>query len=681
MIKPNQLHKAVAQIEELDPELAEELRGIRESSRYLEEADNLRPILRPAVEEGIEEAMDAGLELETIVLRVGRPVLTIDASKPLLEINEVESRFWKQKLENVQDMLVSTISAVGRIELQNHPNYEWVGTGWLVAENIVVTNRHVAKVFGRRNGQGFVFRQLLDTPVTSAIDFLKEQHNPAKFEFELIKIMHIEDDQGPDIAFLEVRPVSGTRLPSPVRLSAGIGDDKADVAVIGYPAKDSRIPEQDLMQKIFGDVYNVKRLAPGKITGVSSNRLYHDCSTSGGCSGALVLNLQRGEAAGLHFAGRFLESNYAVPASVVAKRLQAVQQSVRKPVSLYTPPAVPDVPEKEVVAADPVPSVNAQTFNFNIPLQITVSVGSPTLVAANGTTQPAVQKEEEPDAFYTEGVPEDYDDRKGYDPSFLGEDFEVPLPAIADHRKQKDVLYYDRDGRQEAELRYEHFSVVMSKSRRLCFFSAVNINGAKSRKADRTGWRIDPRIPGQSQILKECYGNPPKFSRGHMTRREDPIWGTETAALRGNADSMCVTNAVPQMQSFNAPVWLGLEDYALQHAREDGMKISVFTGPVLNVNDPIMYGVKIPLATWKIIIFIHDETGKACATGYLMSQEEHLPEEEFVFGAYKAAQTPIASIEKLTGLSFGNLSSIDPLREQEESLAMSLENVSQIRFL
>ncbi len=55
-----------------------------------------------------------------------------------------------------------------------------------------------------------------------------------------------------------------------------------------------------------------------------------------------------------------------------------------------------------------------------------------------------------------------------------------------------------------------------------------------------------------------------------MTRREDPVWGTETAALRGNADSMCVTNTIPQMQSFNAPVWLGLEDYALDHAREDG---------------------------------------------------------------------------------------------------------------
>ena len=42
---------------------------------------------------------------------------------------------------------------------------------------------------------------------------------------------------------------------------------------------------------------------------------------------------------------------------------------------------------------------------------------------------------------------------------------------------------------------------------------------------------------------------------------------------------MHVTNATPQMQAFNAPIWLALEDYALQHAREDDMKISVFTGP------------------------------------------------------------------------------------------------------
>ena len=79
--------------------------------------------------------------------------------------------------------------------------------------------------------------------------------------------------------------------------------------------------------------------------------------------------------------------------------------------------------------------------------------------------------------------------------------------------------------------------------------------------------------------MNECYGNPPKFSRGHMTRREDPAWGDPETAKRGNEDSMHVTNTVPQMQAFNSPIWLALEDYALQHAREDDMKISVFTGP------------------------------------------------------------------------------------------------------
>ena len=169
-------------------------------------------------------------------------------------------------------------------------------------------------------------------------------------------------------------------------------------------------------------------------------------------------------------------------------------------------------------------------------------------------------------------------------------------------------------GKTETELRYQHYSVVMSRKRRMCFFSACNIDGQNSRKSPRAGWKWDPRIPKAQQIMKECYGSPPKFSRGHMTRREDPGWGPPTFAKRGNEDSMHVTNVVPQMQAFNAPIWLTLEEYALQHAREDEMKISVFTGPYFAEGDPIMYGVRIPLAFWKVIAFIHDETGEPCAT-------------------------------------------------------------------
>jgi endonuclease G, mitochondrial len=114
-------------------------------------------------------------------------------------------------------------------------------------------------------------------------------------------------------------------------------------------------------------------------------------------------------------------------------------------------------------------------------------------------------------------------------------------------------------------------------------------------------------------------------------------------AKPGNEDTMHVTNVAPQMQAFNAPIWLALEDYALQHAREDEMKISVFTGPYFTDRDPDMYGVLIPLTYWKVIAFIHDDTGKLCATGYEMGQEQSLQPEEFVFGAFTSPQLGTAT--------------------------------------
>src|SRR3989442_15657409 len=109
-----------------------------------------------------------------------------------------------------------------------------------------------------------------------------------------------------------------------------------------------------------------------------------------------------------------------------------------------------------------------------------------------------------------------------------------------------------------------------------------------------------------------------------MTRREDPGWGTPTIAKRGNQGSMHVTNVTPQMQAFNAPIWLALEDYALQHSREGEMKISVFTGPYFAESDPEMYGLRIPLAVWKVSAFITDEPAKLRATGYRMHADQTL---------------------------------------------------------
>ena len=91
------------------------------------------------------------------------------------------------------------------------------------------------------------------------------------------------------------------------------------------------------------------------------------------------------------------------------------------------------------------------------------------------------------------------------------------------------------------------------------------------------------------------------------------------------------------------------------------MKISVFTGPYFDDNDPEMYGVRIPLAFWKIIAFIHDETGKLCATGYEMNQEQSL-----AGGGIRVRRIHLAAAQRLhagadprhrvaRGLSFGEL--------------------------
>lgn len=163
-----------------------------------------------------------------------------------------------------------------------------------------------------------------------------------------------------------------------------------------------------------------------------------------------------------------------------------------------------------------------------------------------------------------------------------------------------------------------------------------------------------------------------------MTRREDPVWGADY--LEGNRDSMHLSNAVPQMQPFDAGIWNGLEDYALDHARSDAQRISVITGPVLADDDPELYGMQVPVEFWKVIAFIHDQTGKLTATGYIMSQQSFFEPEEFVYGQHETYQESIAAIERKTGLSFGALTRKDPLHGARELAVARLTSFDEIVF-
>lgn len=625
------------------------------------------------------ETLGAGdFALETIALRTGRPVLAIVKDQPQLTFKkEEDSEVWRGRLSPVATSLVPAIRAVGRIEVENNPRFDWVGTGWLVDDDILVTNRHVAQEFGRARGAAFVFRAGPDRmDMSASVDFLREVDNPEQRAFRIADILHMEDENGPDLAFLRVE---GSGLAPKIVLAEKPAKNEQLVAVIGYPARDSRIPDRPLMDEIFGDIYNRKRLAPGQIIANVETELEHDCSTLGGNSGSVVLDLKTGEALGIHFAGRFLEANYAVAAPVIGERLRAVRAGTAGRRSAPSPAVTPTTSAPVQTPAVFPPAVFTVAAPGSavctIPLTITLSVG-PLQGAGVAAVNFGGVSEDDRDVPVTEGRPEEYSDREGYKQNFLGDDKVVHLPKVV--RDADQVVEFEYNGKTSSILPYQHFSVVMNQQRRMCFFSAANIDGKLSRKATRTAWRIDGRINKQLQIMYECYGNPPKFSRGHMTRREDPVWGTTDEALLGNSDSMHVTNTTPQMQSFNAPIWLGLEDYALKHARQDKMKITVFTGPLLKSDDPVRFGVKIPRAFWKVIAFVHDQTGELTATGYVASQDEQM--QEFVFGDYDTWQRSVEWIEETAGVSFGDLTKHDPLIRGVEALDAPLSDFQQIRL-
>ena len=69
------------------------------------------------------------------------------------------------------------------------------------------------------------------------------------------------------------------------------------------------------MRQIFSDIYDVKRLQPGVITSWADGAdiFIHDCSTLGGNSGSPVLDLETHQVVGLHFGGRYLSGNNAIP--------------------------------------------------------------------------------------------------------------------------------------------------------------------------------------------------------------------------------------------------------------------------------------------------------------------------------------------------------------------------------
>lgn len=269
----------------------------------------------------------------------------------------------------------------------------------------------------------------------------------------------------------------------------------------------------------------------------------------------------------------------------------------------------------------------------------------------------------------------DYEARKGYDEEFLGAEARVPLPALPDDLVPLAAVNSLAQAEPRYVLPYHHFSVVLSRERRLAFFTAVNIDGASSRRVKRENdrWFLDPRVPAGEQTGEEAYRDNP-LDRGHLVRRLDPAWGGSLEEAKVyNDDTFHFTNCSPQHEDFNQnqTTWAGLEDYILENADNREFKVSVFTGPVFATDDESFAGVQLPRQFWKVAVMVKAD-GNLSATAYLLSQADliaglEVAPAEFSYGAYKTYQVPVRRIEELTRLSFGELADADPLAAQLEA--------------
>lgn len=243
------------------------------------------------------------LALEAIVLLEGRPALLVQNSR--FQSPPPEWAVLEPNRAGIEAMLGS----VGRIEVTGHPSLDWVGTGFLIGEGVVVTNRHVAKEFSRQKGARWVF----ESGMKARIDYAEELGSAQPAEFTLTEVIGIHDTV--DLALLRVARKGGARAPLPLVLPGQPAIAKGQkVYAVGYPAWDGHRNEPAPMSRIFQDIYNVKRLQPGEVRQVSAaeKELQHDCSTLGGNSGSCVVDLATQRVIGLHFGGRYLQANYAV---------------------------------------------------------------------------------------------------------------------------------------------------------------------------------------------------------------------------------------------------------------------------------------------------------------------------------------------------------------------------------
>jgi V8-like Glu-specific endopeptidase len=201
---------------------------------------------------------------------------------------------WNDFRTQVKPFLYS----IGRVNLTDGSKH--IGTGFVVTDGVLATNRHVLDDLTFGTGLLSSGRAQVAFQRESGASDLTVHTVPITAVLRVHKTL--------DIALLAI-PQTGR---PPLAFDADGAADGSRVVVIGYPAKDE-VRNPIFTSAIFGTKLGVKRAALGEVLdGSAVPTIFHDCSTLGGNSGSPVLSLDTGRVVGIHRSGFFMYRNEAV---------------------------------------------------------------------------------------------------------------------------------------------------------------------------------------------------------------------------------------------------------------------------------------------------------------------------------------------------------------------------------
>lgn len=253
-------------------------------------------------------------------------IVRLDGSRPSFMIRDGQvdlttspAGTWGDQILADEAVMRQLLRCVGRIDnTKAAQNFD--GTGFLLAPNLLLTNRHVLDHIADRQRSG---QWKIRSGVTINFGHEFQATTPGRIR-TLANVLFSGTDLSPGVNHADTDAALIELAPAPINDGsvAFLGLDLTPdwpvegtfIYTIGYPANPG-MPAPgsgvtfSLLEELFKSTYGIKRLAPGQLIaqdiGLTARTLSHDATTLGGNSGSVIVQAGRLMlAGGLHYAGR-----------------------------------------------------------------------------------------------------------------------------------------------------------------------------------------------------------------------------------------------------------------------------------------------------------------------------------------------------------------------------------------